>query len=193
MLDCEGSLNSVELIRSLSEMEPSGVSVEVTKSCTNKDHCQSAQQCGSTTRHFRAVCPQRFPHIGATSTVRVIHFSTQGGLATFIQVPGTGGAPREGGEGGRGDGGRHGRLRHPLQAPAAPCPPGRAPGGPLGRTVRAGRHFRKMLFLGRFWRTRRDSWVFGRRGTRGRAFGTFLALRDEHISRGLESRGLSHA
>ena len=24
-----------------SEMEPSGVSVEVTKSCTNKDHCQS--------------------------------------------------------------------------------------------------------------------------------------------------------
>ena len=41
MLDCEGSLNSVELIRSLSEMEPSGVSVEVTESCTNKDHCQS--------------------------------------------------------------------------------------------------------------------------------------------------------
>ena len=28
--------------RSLSEMEPSGVSLEVTKSCTNKDHCQSA-------------------------------------------------------------------------------------------------------------------------------------------------------
>ena len=28
-------------LRSLSEMEPSGVSVEVTKSCTNKDHCQS--------------------------------------------------------------------------------------------------------------------------------------------------------
>jgi len=27
--------------RSLSEMEPSGVSVEITKSCTNKDHCQS--------------------------------------------------------------------------------------------------------------------------------------------------------
>ena len=45
MLDCEGSLNSVELIRSLSEMEPSGVSVEVTKSCTNKDHCQS-EDCG---------------------------------------------------------------------------------------------------------------------------------------------------
>ena len=41
MLDCEGSFNSVEPIRSLSEMEPSGVSVEVTKSCTNKDHCQS--------------------------------------------------------------------------------------------------------------------------------------------------------
>ena len=41
MLDCEGSFNSVEPIRSLSEMEPSGVSVEGTKSCTNKDHCQS--------------------------------------------------------------------------------------------------------------------------------------------------------
>ena len=41
MLDCEGSFNSVEPIRSLSEMEPSGVSVEVTQSCTNKDHCQS--------------------------------------------------------------------------------------------------------------------------------------------------------
>ena len=41
MLDCEGSFNSVEPIRSLSEMEPSGVSVEVTKSCTNKDHCQT--------------------------------------------------------------------------------------------------------------------------------------------------------
>jgi len=41
MLDCEGSFNSVEPIRSLSEMEPSGVSVEVTKSCTSKDHCQS--------------------------------------------------------------------------------------------------------------------------------------------------------
>ena len=41
MLDCEGSFNSVEPIRSLSEMEPSGVSVEVTKSCTNKDQCQS--------------------------------------------------------------------------------------------------------------------------------------------------------
>ena len=41
MLDCEGSLITVEPIRSLSEMEPSGVSVEVTKSCTNKDHCQS--------------------------------------------------------------------------------------------------------------------------------------------------------
>ena len=41
MLDCEGSFKSVELIRSLSEMEPSGVSAEVTKSCTNKDHCQS--------------------------------------------------------------------------------------------------------------------------------------------------------
>ena len=40
MLDCEGSLITVEPIRSLSEMEPSGVSVEVTKSCTNKDHCQ---------------------------------------------------------------------------------------------------------------------------------------------------------
>ena len=44
MLDCEGSFNSVEPIRSLSEMEPSGVSVEVTKSCTNKDHCQSIQR-----------------------------------------------------------------------------------------------------------------------------------------------------
>ena len=43
MLDCEGSFNSVEPIRSLSEMEPSGVSVEVTKSCTNKDHCQSVR------------------------------------------------------------------------------------------------------------------------------------------------------
>ena len=43
MLDCEGSFNSVEPIRSLSEMEPSGVSVEVTKSCTNKDHCQSGK------------------------------------------------------------------------------------------------------------------------------------------------------
>ena len=30
--------------RSLSEMEPSGVSVEVTESCTNKDHCQSVSQ-----------------------------------------------------------------------------------------------------------------------------------------------------
>ena len=28
MLDCEGSLIAVELIRSLSEMEPSGVSVD---------------------------------------------------------------------------------------------------------------------------------------------------------------------
>jgi len=28
-------------LRSLSEMEPSGVSVEVTELCTNKDHCQS--------------------------------------------------------------------------------------------------------------------------------------------------------
>jgi len=28
-------------IASLSEMEPSGVSAEVTKSCTDKDHCQS--------------------------------------------------------------------------------------------------------------------------------------------------------
>ena len=43
MLDCEGSFNSVEPIRSLSEMEPSGVSVEVTKSCANKDHCQSVE------------------------------------------------------------------------------------------------------------------------------------------------------
>ena len=46
MLDCEGSLITVEPIRSLSEMEPmeqSGVSVEVTKSCTNKDHCQSVR------------------------------------------------------------------------------------------------------------------------------------------------------
>ena len=47
MLDCEGSFNSVEPIRSLSEMEPSGVSVEVTKSCTNKDHCQSAASTGT--------------------------------------------------------------------------------------------------------------------------------------------------
>ena len=38
MLDCEGSLIAVEPIRSLSEMEPSGVSVEITKLCTNKDH-----------------------------------------------------------------------------------------------------------------------------------------------------------
>ena len=44
MLDCEGSLITVEPIRSLSEMEPSAVSVEVTKSCTNKDHCQSVAE-----------------------------------------------------------------------------------------------------------------------------------------------------
>ena len=49
MLDCEGSFNSVEPIRSLSEMEPSGVSVEVTKSCTNKDHCQSV--------FYASLCP----------------------------------------------------------------------------------------------------------------------------------------
>ena len=53
MLACEGSLNAVELIRSLSEMEPSGVSVEVTKSCTNKDHCQSSDmhKTAPTSRH----------------------------------------------------------------------------------------------------------------------------------------------
>ena len=51
MLDCEGSFNSVEPIRSLSEMEPSGVSVEVTKSCTNKDHCQSVRGAHSQSRN----------------------------------------------------------------------------------------------------------------------------------------------
>ena len=44
MLDCEGSLIAVEPIRSLSEMEPSVVSVEVTKSCTNRDHCHSVAE-----------------------------------------------------------------------------------------------------------------------------------------------------
>ena len=53
MLDCEGSLITVEPIRSLSEMEPSGVSVEVTKSCTNKDHCQSVTKVTSRTRYLR--------------------------------------------------------------------------------------------------------------------------------------------
>ena len=41
MFDCEEGLVVVEPIRSLSEMEPSGVSVQVTESRTNKDHCQS--------------------------------------------------------------------------------------------------------------------------------------------------------
>ena len=55
MLDCEGSFNSVEPIRSLSEMEPSGVSVEVTKSCTNKDHCQSVEHSPRTIDTFGAL------------------------------------------------------------------------------------------------------------------------------------------
>ncbi len=52
MLDCEESLIAVEPIRSLSEMEPSGVSVEVTKSCTNKDHCQSEGWYHCTNHHM---------------------------------------------------------------------------------------------------------------------------------------------
>jgi hypothetical protein len=32
----------------------------------------------------------------------------------------------------------------------------------------------KCWFLSRFWRSRRDSWFFGKRGTQGRAFGAFL-------------------
>ena len=52
MLDCEGSFNSVEPIRSLSEMEPSGVSVEVTKSCTNKDHCQGCLEVSGGPAHL---------------------------------------------------------------------------------------------------------------------------------------------
>ena len=52
MLDCEGSLIAVEPTRNLSEMEPSGVSVEVTKSCTNEiERVGLRQEPGSLT-HF---------------------------------------------------------------------------------------------------------------------------------------------
>jgi len=43
-------------------MEPSGVSVEVTKSCTNKDHCQRHRSCG------QEAAPggiSAIPHVGA--------------------------------------------------------------------------------------------------------------------------------
>ena len=43
-------------------MEPSGVSVEVTKSCTNKDHCQSVGSCRM----------QRCRMRGLTLTVRTL-------------------------------------------------------------------------------------------------------------------------
>jgi hypothetical protein len=39
-------VTSLNFFRSLSEMEPSGVSVEVAKSCTNKDHCQGRVDVG---------------------------------------------------------------------------------------------------------------------------------------------------
>jgi len=85
MLACEGSLNAVELIRSLSEMEPSGVSVEVTKSCTNKDHCQSSDmhKTAPTSRHPPShTSPPRWSAPTAAATSRQTRMRFQHRIAS---------------------------------------------------------------------------------------------------------------